>query len=138
MIADVDAMPAIPGERTTAMNSKTVRVMIVDDDLDLAESLADLLKVFGYEVDIATNGKDALQRAQADDFDITFMDVRMPVMNGVDSCIAIKQIKPQARIVMMTGFKEPILAKATAAGAEGPLQKPFSPEEMLHVVETVR
>ena len=120
------------------MNSKTIRIMIVDDDRDLAESLADLLKVFGYQVDIATNGKDALQRAQADDFDITFMDVRMPVMNGVDSCLAIKQIKPHARIVMMTGFKEPILAKATAAGAEGPLQKPFSPEEMLNVVATVR
>ncbi len=120
------------------MNSKTVRIMIVDDDEDLAESLADLLKVFGYEVDIATNGRDAFRRAQAADFDITFMDVRMPVMNGVDSCLAIKRIKPQARIVMMTGFKEPILAKATAAGAEGPLQKPFSPEDMLQVVETVR
>jgi two-component system, NtrC family, response regulator HydG len=124
--------------RRSPMNSKTVRIMIVDDDQDLAESLADLLKVFGYEVAIATNGKDALQRAQMTDFDITFMDVRMPVMNGVDSCLAIKQIKPDARIVMMTGFKEPILAKATAAGAEGPLQKPFSPEDMLHVVETVR
>jgi len=120
------------------MSAKTVRIMIVDDDLDLAESLADLLKVFGYEVAIATNGRDALQRAQTSDFDITFMDVRMPVMNGVDSCIAIKQIKPQARIVMMTGFKEPILAKATAVGAEGPLHKPFSPEDMLHVVESVR
>ena len=119
------------------MNSKTVRVMIVDDDQDLAESLADLLKVFGYEVAIAANGRDALKRAQATDFDITFMDVRMPVMNGVDSCLAIKQIKPQARIVMMTGFKEPILAKATAAGAEGTLQKPFSPEAMLRVVQTV-
>jgi two-component system response regulator HydG len=124
--------------RRPPMNAKTVRIMIVDDDQDLAESLADLLKVFGYEVTLAANGRDALQRAQMSDFDITFMDVRMPVMNGVDSCLAIKQIKPQARIVMMTGFKEPILAKATAAGAEGPLQKPFSPEDMLHVVETVR
>ena len=120
------------------MNSKTVRIMIVDDDEDLAESLADLLKVYGYEVDIATNGREALQRAEAADFDVTFMDVRMPVMNGVDSCLAIKRIKPQARIVMMTGFKEPMLALATAAGAEGPLQKPFSPELMLHVVEAVR
>ena len=74
------------------MSSKTVRIMIVDDDQDLAESLADLLRVFGYEVDIANNGRDALQRAQASDFDVTFMDVRMPVMNGVDSCLAIKRI----------------------------------------------
>jgi two-component system, NtrC family, response regulator HydG len=120
------------------MNTKTVRIMIVDDDQDLAESLADLLQVHGYDVDIAKDGRDALEHARAQDFDITLMDVRMPVMNGVDSFLAIRKIKPQARIVMMTGFKEPILAKATAAGAEGPLQKPFSPEDMLHVVERVR
>ena len=119
------------------MTSKAVRIMIVDDDQDLAESLADLLTVFGYEVAIATNGKDALQRAQAADFDITFMDVRMPVMNGVDSCLAIKRIKPQARIVMMTGFKEPILERAINAGAEGPLHKPFSVDDLLKLVETV-
>src|SRR5215475_11855771 len=71
--------------RRSPMNTKTVRIMIVDDDRDLAESLADLLRVFGYEVAIAHNGKDALQRAQTSDFDLTFMDVRMPVMNGVDS-----------------------------------------------------
>jgi two-component system, NtrC family, response regulator HydG len=119
------------------MTSKTVRIMIVDDDQDLAESLADLLQVHGFDVDIAKDGQDALEHARTQDFDITLMDVRMPVMNGVDSFLAIRKIKPQARIVMMTGFKEPILAKATAAGAEGPLQKPFSPEDMLHVVEKV-
>ena len=118
------------------MNTKTVRIMIVDDDQDLAESLADLLKVFGYEVTVATNGKDALQRAEASDFDVTFMDVRMPVMNGVDSCLAIKKIKPQARIVMMTGFKEPILERAISAGAEGPLHKPFSLDDLLKLFET--
>ena len=101
------------------MTAKIIRVMIVDDDQDLAESLADLLQVHGYEVDIA------------------FMDVRMPVMNGVDSYFAIKKMKPEARIVMMTGFKEPILERAINAGAEGPLHKPFSVEDMLKLVETI-
>jgi AmiR/NasT family two-component response regulator len=45
-------------------------------------------------------------------------------------------MKPQARIVMMTGFKEPILEKAIHAGAEGPLHKPFGIEQMLKLVET--
>jgi two-component system, NtrC family, response regulator HydG len=119
------------------MTSKTIRIMIVDDDQDLAESLADLLQAHGYDVAVARDGQDALEHARGEDYDMTLMDVRMPVMNGVDSFLAIRKIKPQARIVMMTGFKEPILAKATAAGAEGPLQKPFSPEDMLHVVEKV-
>ena len=117
------------------MNTKTVRIMIVDDDQDLAESLADLLQVHGYDVEIAKDGQDALEHARSEDFDITFMDVRMPVMNGVDSCLAIKQIKPQARIVMMTGFKEPIMQKAVDAGALGPLHKPFTIDAMLKLVE---
>ena len=116
---------------------KRVDVMIVDDDQDLAESLADLLAANGYQVEVATNGKEAVERFRNKDYDITFMDVRMPVMNGVDSFLAIKRIKPQARIVMMTGFKEPILEKAINAGAEGPLHKPFSVEDMLKLVETL-
>lgn len=119
------------------MSAKTVRVMIVDDDQDLAESLADLLQVHGYQVEVAKDGQDAVERARAQDFDIAFMDVRMPIMNGVDSYFAIKKFKPQARIVMMTGFKEPILERAISAGAEGPLHKPFSVEAMLKLVETV-
>jgi two-component system response regulator HydG len=119
------------------MTSKIIRVMIVDDDQDLAESLADLLQVHGYEVDIAKDGQDAVEHARSQDFDIAFMDVRMPVMNGVDSYFAIKKMKPEARIVMMTGFKEPILERAINAGAEGPLHKPFSVEDMLKLVETI-
>jgi len=119
------------------MTAKTIRVMIVDDDQDLAESLADLLQVHGYEVDIAKDGQDAIEHARSRDFDIAFMDVRMPVMNGVDSYFAIKKMKPKARIVMMTGFKEPILERAINAGAEGPLHKPFSVEDMLKLVETI-
>jgi len=119
------------------MISKPARIMIVDDDQDLAESLADLLQVHGYDVDIAKNGQDALEHARAQDFDITLMDVRMPVMNGVDSFLAIRKIKPQARIVMMTGFKEPILERAIRAGAEGPLHKPFSVDDLLKLFETI-
>jgi two-component system, NtrC family, response regulator HydG len=118
------------------MGTKAVRIMIVDDDQDLAESLADLLFAHGYQVEIARNGREAVEQAQVQDFDVAFMDVRMPVMNGVDSFFAIKQMKPQARIVMMTGFKEPILEKAIHAGAEGPLHKPFGIEQMLKLVET--
>ena len=119
------------------MTSKNVRIMIVDDDQDLAESLADLLQAHGYEVDLAKDGRDALEQARVQDFDVTLMDVRMPVMNGVDSFLAIRKIKPQARIVMMTGFKEPILERAINAGAEGPLHKPFSLDDLLKLFETI-
>ena len=63
------------------------------------------------------------------------MDVRMPIMNGVDSFFEIRKLKPDARIVMMTGFKEAIVAKALEAGAAGLLNKPFAIEAMLAIVD---
>jgi two-component system, NtrC family, response regulator HydG len=114
------------------------RVLIVDDDADLAESLADLLLDYGCDVSIAGHGQEAVERACARDFDIIFMDVRMPVMNGADSFFAIRAIKPQARIVMMTGFKETFVERAIQAGAEGPLHKPFSVDDMLALIDDER
>jgi DNA-binding NtrC family response regulator len=110
-------------------------VMIVDDDQDLAESLAELLEMSGCNVTTATNGRDAVLSHGTRDFDITFMDVRMPIMNGVDSFFEIRKLKPDAKIVMMTGFKEAIVAKALEAGAVGLLNKPFDIAAMLAIVD---
>jgi DNA-binding response OmpR family regulator len=118
------------------MTVRGTRILIVDDDVDLAESLAETLLDHGCEVSIAEHGRQALERACAQEFDIIFMDVRMPVMNGVDSFFAIRSIEPQTRIVMMTGFKERSVEQAIQAGAEGPLYKPFAIEEMLARVES--
>jgi DNA-binding NtrC family response regulator len=114
-----------------------VDVMIVDDDQDLAESLADLLAANGYQVEVASNGREAVERFREKDYGITFMDVRMPVMNGVDSFFEIRKMKPAARIVLMTGFKEPIVNKALENGALALLNKPFDAEAMLKLAESV-
>jgi DNA-binding response OmpR family regulator len=111
--------------------------MIVDDDPELAEGLAEFLSANGYQVEIAADGREAVDKARSQDFDIAFMDVRMPVMNGVDSFFEIRKLKPQAKIVMMTGFKEPILQKAIEAGAIGPLHKPFNPNKMIDLINTL-
>jgi DNA-binding response OmpR family regulator len=109
--------------------------MIVDDDRDLAESLAELIEMHGHQVAIAANGKEAVERCREQSFDVTFMDVRMPVMNGVDSFMEIRRIRPGAKIVMMTGFKEPMVAKALEGGALGLLNKPFHLDELMARLE---
>jgi two-component system, NtrC family, response regulator HydG len=112
-----------------------INVMIVDDDRDLAESLAEFLEMSGCSVTTAANGKEAVLGHGKQDFDVTFMDVRMPIMNGVDSFFEIRKLKPDAKIVMMTGFKEAIVTKALEAGAIGLLSKPFDIEAMLALVD---
>jgi len=114
-----------------------MKVMIVDDDRDLAEGLAELLELHGYAVELAINGQEAVERSRKADYDVTFMDVRMPVMNGVDSFFEIRRIRPQARIVMMTGFKEEVVNKALAAGAVGLLNKPFAIDKMLQQLAAI-
>ena len=116
---------------------KQIRIMIVDDDQDLAESLAELLGIHGYTVDIACNGQEAVERVRKDDFDLNFMDVRMPVMNGVDSFFEIRKMKPSAKVVMMTGSKEPMVSKALENGALGLLNKPFQLDDMLEKLQMV-
>jgi two-component system, NtrC family, response regulator HydG len=109
----------------------SLSVLIVDDDHDLAEGLAELLQIHGYDVVVASNGKEAVERFRDQDYDMTFMDVRMPVMNGVESFFEIRRIRPTAKVVLMTGFKEEIVGKALEAGAMGLLNKPFGVEALL-------
>ena len=116
---------------------KQIRIMIVDDDRDLAESLAELLEIHGYTVHIAGNGQEAIERYRDGNFDMTFMDVRMPVMNGVDSFFEIRRLNPSAKVVMMTGFKEPMVAKALDSGALGLLNKPFGLQDMLEKLDVL-
>src|SRR5262249_58602063 len=106
-------------------------VMIVDDDRDLAESLAEMLELQGHTVQLASNGQEAVERHRKSRFDITFMDVRMPVMNGVGSFFAIRALRPNAKVVLMTGYEESMVARALAAGALGLLTKPFQMYDIL-------
>lgn len=106
-------------------------ILIVDDDVDLADGLAELLELQGHRVEIAANGREGVTKFANGAFDIVFMDVRMPVLNGVDSYLEIRKLNPQAKVVMMTGHQESIVAKALEAGALDLLRKPLSAERIL-------
>jgi len=118
---------------------RPLRIFIVDDDRDFAESLADILKDEGHDVDLAFDGESAIARISERDYDITFMDVRLPGMNGVESFFEIRRVNPQAKVVMMTAYSvEQLLAQAIEHGAMGVLRKPFAIPQMLAVLEEVK
>jgi two-component system, NtrC family, response regulator HydG len=116
---------------------KPRQVLVVDDDRDLARSLAGFVEMHGFEATVASNGQEAVEHHRKNRFDITFMDVSMPVMNGVESFLAIRGLQPDARVVLMTGFREPIVDIALEAGAVALLQKPFQLLELLAVLEGI-
>ena len=122
---------------------RSLRVFIVDDDRDFAESLADLLHLEGHEADIAHTGEAAVERLQREDFDVAFMDVRLPGRDGVRSFQEIHRVKPDVPVYMMTGFSvDALLSEALAGGARGVLHKPLDIDGILTMlrrlgVETV-
>jgi CheY-like chemotaxis protein len=116
-----------------------LRVFIVDDDRDFAESLAMLLEGRGYQVELAFSGEEAIDKFRQQDFDITFMDVRLPGKNGTQSFIEIRKFRPSARVVMMTGYSvEQLLEQAVEQGAWGVLDKPLDANEVLRMLEGIK
>jgi two-component system, NtrC family, response regulator HydG len=117
----------------------TARVLVVDDDRDHAESVADLLGMRGHAVTVAYSGETGLAMFQGSEFDVTLMDVQLPGMNGVQTFFELRKIKPDAKIIMMTGFSvEHLLAQAVEDGAVGILHKPFAANDVVAMLDRVK
>ncbi len=116
-----------------------LRVLIVDDNRDLADGLADLLELEDHEVEVAYRGEDALERYREGRFDLTFLDVKLPGINGLEVFSEIRRIDPDARVVMMTGYRvDQLLQRAIDDGVLKVLRKPFAIEEVLAAIAEVR
>ena len=116
-----------------------LRVFIVDDDQDFAESLALLLEGRGHQVELAFSGEEAIEKFGKQDFDITFMDVKLPGKSGTESFLEMRKFKPSARVIMMTGYSvEQLLEQAVEHGALGVLNKPIDVQHMLHMLERIK
>ncbi len=118
--------------------SNALAILVVDDDCDNADTLAELFTLDGHEVEIAYSGEQAIVAFGRRDFDLAFMDVMMPGRNGVESFLEIKRMKPHARVYMMTGYSvERLLQQAIDNGALGVLTKPVDPEKVLRALAKI-
>jgi DNA-binding response OmpR family regulator len=121
------------------MDQVITKVLIVEDDPDFAESLMIALGVRNCHVDIARTGEEAIRKFHNLCYDIAFMDIKLPGMNGVESLTEIRNFCPTAHVVMMTGFSEAaVLDKARQAGAVDILRKPFRLKEMFGHIDKLQ
>jgi len=121
------------------MAIEVTNVLIVEDDPDFAESLMIALGVRNCRVDIARTGEEAVRKFRSLNYDITFMDIKLPGKNGVESLAEIKGFCPAARVVMMTGYSEAaLLDQARNAGATDILRKPFRLKEMFGFIDSIQ
>lgn len=119
------------------MNLKT---LIVDDEMELRKSVASILQNTNlgihFEIDEAANGREALDKVKAKDWDLILMDVRMPEMDGLQALTEIKEHNPSTFVVIMTAHSN--LTDAITAIKEGAydyLEKPVSPEKLTDIVK---
>jgi DNA-binding response OmpR family regulator len=108
-------------------------ILIVDDDPEIVNLLEAYCKGKGYEVDVATNGKEALQRIEAGQFDLVLMDVMMPYLDGyhVTHEVTSKSGADAPKVLIMTS--RDVTGErgiAMLSGARDVLQKPFTLDDL--------
>lgn len=114
-------------------------ILIVDDNISLCKTTSLILKRKGYVVTMAQDGVEAIEKVKEQVFDMIFMDIKMPVMNGVETYKKIKQIKPEAVVMMMTAYAvEDLVEEALQQGAYGIIYKPLDIDKMLTTIEEAR
>jgi two-component system cell cycle response regulator len=114
-------------------DSPKPKILIADDEPSIRELLEQVLIADGFEVVLATDGKDALQQILACNPDVILLDIRMPKLDGVTLCKALRVYKETAHtpIIMLTAYNtREHLEQSMAAGADDFLAKPFEVTEL--------
>ena len=115
------------------------RILIVDDNVSQCKTMSLILRYKGYAITTANDGPEAIDRVCEVPFDMIFMDVKMPLMNGVEAYRQIKEIRPDAVVVMMTAYAvEDLVQQALEEGAHGIVYKPLDIERVIAIVEETK
>ena len=135
--ADAAAAPSIEPEAPVATGATGRRILVVDDELDIAESLAEILGLNGHDVDLADSGVTALERIAETDYDLILTDLRMPKMDGLTLYREIEKNHPHlcSRVAVVTG--DTLEAAASDLLKETGLrwlEKPLVPAEIEKVI----
>jgi len=125
-------LPAVPAtaapDALDAGGARPYRVLVVDDNVDAADSLASLVGMFGHTVEVAYDGISAVALGQASRHDLVLCDIGLPGMNGYEVARALRLSVPAAtRLVAVSGYAQPDdVSKALAAGFDAHFAKPLA------------
>lgn len=126
---------AMPAHHDSA---SSLRILLVDDELEVAGALARLLEGYGHEVQLAIDGTHALQRYQPRIFDVVLSDAIMPGMSGAAFVRQIQMLDPGVPVLVITGYPDsPQVDEMLAAGAATVIVKPFMVEDVLAAIARI-
>ena len=116
----------------------TKSVLVVDDEKNIRQTLAQALVPMGLHVETAVNGEEALQKVRDAEFDLMLLDLKMPGVDGMEVLRSLSDVRPEIRIIIITAYGTVKNAvEAIKLGAVDFIEKPFSPREIRELVNSV-
>jgi len=112
------------------------RILVVDDDDMILESLVSILESEGYVASTARTGKEAIEKTEKEFFNAMLVDIHLPDMTGIEVISRVSETTPRMKKLILTGFPETHTAiDAVNKKADAYLVKPFDPELLLELIE---
>jgi PAS domain S-box-containing protein len=136
--AAVAAEPAAPARAQPSAPQARRRVLIVDDNRDAADTLAEVMEMLGYEVGTAYDGAEGLARAEAMRPEAAVLDLGMPRLDGFGTCRALRETAwgRGMAVLALSGWGQAAdMERAAEAGFDGHLVKPVAPDELVVAIE---
>jgi CheY-like chemotaxis protein len=130
-------LPPQREERTQLDGAKKIRVMVIDDESLIADTVVEILSEEGFEATALPTGNSAIEMAGSWQPDIVLSDVIMPGLNGIETGIRIREIVPSCRIILFSGQAATVdlLEKAREQGHRFDiLAKPIKPEHLIQLI----
>jgi excisionase family DNA binding protein len=126
------AATATPAPARSASGATRPRVLVVDDEASIRDLLAKTLALAEYDVDVAPDGRSALERMRMYPYDLLIADLKMPGMDGLTVIREAKRYKADLPVIIITGFStESSAIEAVNLGVAGYLTKPFRVPQVL-------
>jgi len=115
------------------------KVLLIEDDVDIARLLEIHLKDMGLDLDSVTNGQVGLEKALANEYELVILDIMLPGLNGLDVCKSIREQKKSIPILILSAKSEELdKVLGLELGADDYMTKPFSIRELLARIKSIR
>jgi DNA-binding NtrC family response regulator len=132
--------PEVVAEGLDQVSNDVVRILVVDDDEDIRWLFDHILSTAGYDVEAIDDSSKALEKIREKDFDIAILDYILPEIRGSQLAIEIKKLKPNMKIVFITGFAEfaDDVNNELGGQAQYALIKPVTQETLLQTIDMIQ
>jgi two-component system nitrogen regulation response regulator NtrX len=115
-----------------------MKILIVDDEPRICDTLSGLVRNAGYQAQTCSSGEQALDQIKDEIFDVVMLDVMLPGKDGLETLEEIRKIAPLSKVLMMSGHSDLSMAvKATKLGASNFFEKPLNPDQILMTLKSI-